>query len=65
MNYCQRSRRVLILALVQIYSMQEQSTLRNISQSVFCSTRHGTQLTKHCEMYNNYSSYNPQYDFID
>lgn len=52
MNYCQRSLRVLILALVQIYSMQEQSMLRNISQSVLCGTRHGTKLTKHCEMYN-------------
>lgn len=60
MNYCQRPRRVLILALVQMYSMREQSTLRHISQSVFCSTRHGTKLTKHCEMYSNYSFYNPQ-----
>lgn len=65
MNNCQRSLRVLILALVQIYSMQEQSTLRDISQSVFCSTRHGTKLTKHCEIYDNYSFYKPQRDFID
>lgn len=54
MNYCQRLLRVLILALVQIYSMQEQSTLRNISQSVLCSTRHETQLTKHCKMCNGF-----------
>lgn len=52
MNYCQRSLRVLTLAVVQIYSMQEQSTLRNISQSVLCGSRHETKLTKHCEMYN-------------
>lgn len=65
MNYCQRSLRVLILARVQICSMQEQSTLRHISQSVCCSPRHGTKLTKHGEMCNNYSLHNPQCDFID
>lgn len=64
MNYCQRSLRVLMLALVQIYSTREQSTLRHISRPVFCSTRHGRKLSKHCEMYNSYSLYNPPRDFV-
>lgn len=52
MNYCQRSRRVLILAVVQIYSTQEQSTLRNVSESAVGGSKHETKLTKHWEMYN-------------
>lgn len=49
MNYCQRSLRVLMLASVQIYPTPEQSTLRHIPRPVFCSTRHGTKWSKHCE----------------
>lgn len=52
MNYCQRSRRVLILAVIQIYSTQEQSTLRNVSESAVGGSKHETKLTKHWEMYN-------------
>lgn len=46
MNYCQRSLGVLTLAAVQICSTHQQSTLRNISQSVLCASEQS--LTKHC-----------------
>lgn len=50
MSYYQCSLCLLMLAFIQIYSTQEQNTLRHISQPIFCSTK----LSKHCEMYNSH-----------
>lgn len=64
MNYCQRSLHLLTLAVVQMYSMQEQSTLRDISWSVLGGSRHETKLTKQkCAMLF-FSFHGVQRDFI-